>query len=181
MCLSMMALQFVETFLPGRPGSLREWTEWVGKRRVLQYNVSARLDGLTCREEDFGVKIIERFENRPDFLMYRSVRLAVDNTGSSKSPYTLQDAGPVSDVVVAKMTEKYARNPARRAHDNVAKRTFYVSEGRVRTIYHYDDPRVTRNACVTFKDRGSYVGPANDDVLDMGEEALQQVSGNRIV
>lgn len=169
----------METFLPGRPGSLREWVEWVGKRRVLHYNVSARLDGLASREEDFGVKIIERFENRPDFLVYRSVRLAPAAAGaaSGQSPYTLQDAGLSTDVAVAKMTEKFARNPAKRAHDNIAKRTYYVSEGRIRTVYHYDDPRVTRNATVTFKDRASAIGVANDDVVDMTEDFIQQVGG----
>jgi hypothetical protein len=167
--------QVVESFLPGRPGALKEWTEWLGQRRVLQYHVSARLDGLATREEEFGQKIIERFEDRPDHLVYRSVRL-VQDVSVNKSPYVLQDAGPTSDVVVAKMTEKFARNKAKRAVEDMAKRTFYVAESRVRTVYHYDDPKVTRPAAVIYKDRANAVTVGSDDMVDFTEDSLQQAS-----
>ena len=79
-----------ESFLPGRPGSLKEWTEWLGKRRLLRYHVEGRLDGLVEREEQLGSKIVERFEGRPDHLVARPFRLISNNLLTSKSPYVLQ-------------------------------------------------------------------------------------------
>ena len=79
-----------EVFLPGRPGSLKEWTEWLGKRRILRYYVDGRLDGLAEREEHLGTKIFERFEGRPDHLNVRNFRLISNNLLTSKSPYVLQ-------------------------------------------------------------------------------------------
>ena len=73
------------------------------------------------------------------------------------------------------MAEKYGRNKTRNAHDDVAKRAYYVTEGRIRTIFHYDDPRVTRNASVTFKDRNAAPTIAGDDVQELEEDVVQQV------
>ena len=42
------------------------------------------------------------------------------------------------------MTEKFARNGAVPAELDVAKRTYYLAEGRIRTLYHYPDGDVTR-------------------------------------
>lgn len=93
-----------------------------------------------------------------------------------------QDVGLGNDMAVCKMSEKYSRNGLKKAHKDIAKRTYYMSEGRVRTVYQYDDPRVTRKATVVYKER---VGPsaggeggvlkAADDVIEYGDDALQQV------
>ena len=60
-----------ESFGPGRAMSLRELIEWTGKRREMHFYVNARLDGLLCREEDIGKKIVEKFQGRGDKLIYR--------------------------------------------------------------------------------------------------------------
>ena len=62
-----------ESFDPGRPSSLKYLIEWAGKRREMHFYVNARLDGLLCREEDMGKKIVEKFEGRSDNLTYRSI------------------------------------------------------------------------------------------------------------
>ena len=60
-----------ESFDPGRPSSLKYFVEWAGRRREMHFYVNARLDGLLCREEDMGKKIVEKFEGRGDKLTYR--------------------------------------------------------------------------------------------------------------
>ena len=90
-----------------------------------------------------------------------------------------QDVGPGSDMAISKMSEKYSRNVSRKAHEDIAKRTYYISEGRARTVYHYDDPRVTRKATVVYKERAgpSSAGPAAgvaDDIAEYDEDSLQQ-------
>lgn len=143
-----------EEFLPGRPGSLKALTEWTGRRRHFLFYVSARQDGLCSREENIGVKIIETFEGRTDNLKYRSVTMHEETTQQGKPQHTLPaaDAG-APDLVSDKVTVKFARNPDVEADEDIAKRTFYLQDGRIRTLYHYADSRITRQEKVHFKDR----------------------------
>ncbi|CAM9824172.1 unnamed protein product [Sphacelaria rigidula] len=47
------------------------------------------------------------------------------------------------------MTEKFARDESVPAYRNVAKRTYYLAEGRIRTLFHYSTGDVTRASKVT--------------------------------
>jgi hypothetical protein len=146
--------KLIEEFLPGRVFSLRQLVEYTGRRRELYFYVTARQDGLVCREDDIGHKIIERFEGRPDQLVYRSVSVKQDRvTGSNKPQYTLPGGESAGELIVQKMTQKFVRNAARKADEDVQKRTFYVQEGRIRTQFHYDDLRITRSTRVHTKER----------------------------
>lgn len=52
--------------------------------------------------------------------------------------------------VVYKMTEKFERRHGRVAAErDVAKRSYYLAEGRIRTLYHYPEGDVTRARKVT--------------------------------
>lgn len=42
------------------------------------------------------------------------------------------------------MTQKFEREPSVLAHLDVAKRTYYLGEGRIRTLFHYPNGDVTR-------------------------------------
>lgn len=42
------------------------------------------------------------------------------------------------------MTEKFERNIRVPAERDVAKRTYYLAEGRIRTLFHYPEGDVTR-------------------------------------
>ncbi|CAN0399980.1 unnamed protein product [Laminaria digitata] len=42
------------------------------------------------------------------------------------------------------MTEKFERKAGVPAERDVAKRSYYLAEGRIRTLYHYPDGDVTR-------------------------------------
>ena len=169
-----------ERFLPGRQLSLKELVEWAGRRRELSFYVRARQDGLACREEEIGSKIIERFEGRGDNLVYRSVSVKEDRTGGSKPQYTLPGGGSAGELVVQKMTQKFARNDAKPADQDVAKRTFYVQEGSIRTLYHYAEGRITRATKRHIKDRHGAPGSSSaagggDEGGDDSGESLQTV------
>lgn len=103
------------------------------------------------------------FEGRADHLLYRSINIVRDADATAKgiarayllpSPDSKPGGGSIGDQeqVVYKMTEKFARNPRKFADTNVAKRTYYVAEGRIRTLYHYGSDSVTRASQVQFKD-----------------------------
>jgi hypothetical protein len=154
-----------ETFLPGRPGSLKAMTEWAGRRREIDYYSIARTDGLRRREEDLDKKIIDLFENRGDAMVYRSATVHEEPSGTGSGVVTLPSggiSGGDTDLVVHKMAVKYAlpaAAPAAAADAGkkttvVAKRSFYLREGRVRTQYHVLPGRITPNEETHFKEKG---------------------------
>ena len=49
------------------------------------------------------------------------------------------------------MTLKFARNRDKPADQDIAKRTFYLQEGRIRTLYHYAESRITRETTTHYK------------------------------
>lgn len=147
-----------EAFLPGRPMSLKESMEWPGRRRELAFYSEARLDGLKRRIEVMGAKVTEVFEGRPDNLIYRSMCMVRETEAVARSmPRTYLVPGPdglhaSEEHVVFKMTEKFARNLNLPAHRDPAKRTYYITEGKIRTLYHYAKDRVTCASKMHSKD-----------------------------
>mmetsp|Transcript_17952 Transcript_17952/g.56287 ORF Transcript_17952/g.56287 Transcript_17952/m.56287 type:complete len:580 (-) Transcript_17952:1261-3000(-) len=146
----------VEHFLPGRAFSLRQLTEISGRRRKLMFYVEARQDGLVCREDILGVKVLERFQGRSDRLVYRSVAVGQNRApGSSKPLYTLPNSEACGELMVNKMAQKYSRlETSKRFSLELAKRTFYIYQGRIRTQYHYEPTRITR--CTSHHVKGRH-------------------------
>ena len=155
-----------ESFGPGRLLSLKDLIEYTGKRREMHFYVNARLDGLKCREEDIGKKIIENFEGRGDNLIYRSIKVQENTDGRSKSTFQIPGGMQNNELIVLKMTEKFERNPSKQAKDDIAKRTYYVSENKVRTQFHYADTCITRSNSLHDKER------ANEDAGDSLMEVI---------
>jgi hypothetical protein len=136
-----------EYFLPGRPAALKHSYDCLGMLREQSFYVEARLDGLKCRSEEIGKKIVEHYEGRPDHLIYRSINvMSQEQAAASGIPqlYMLptKDAEE-PEVAIYKMSEKYARDATRPANQDPSKRTFYVQEGRIRTLFHYAPGAVT--------------------------------------
>ena len=66
---------------------------------------------------------------------------------------------------------------------DVAKRTFYLSDQRIRTLYHYGEGRITRESAMHYKDRhlnaqaaaGGDAAPSKGGTVDEIAEDLQTV------
>ncbi|KAF4043938.1 putative TGc domain-containing protein [Phytophthora infestans] len=144
--------KFEERFTPGRiPEALKSRTEWIGYRREFQFYTSARPDGLVTREEEIQDRVLERFDGRDDFLVFRSVTLATDKDEvDAKNPYILP-GGPGGETAIKKMKEKFARNPALAADDDQRKRAYNVHEGSIRVYFHYATGKITAGSRVYFK------------------------------
>lgn len=143
-----------ENFLPGRLSALRRFTEYVSRRREFWFYLEARQDGLVSRTDIVGNKIIERFVSRSDSLSYRSISVHKDATsGSTKPHYTLPFGESAGDLVVRKMTVKFARQDSQHVENAISKRTYYVQNGHIRTQYHYNQHCVTRLARIHVKER----------------------------
>jgi hypothetical protein len=52
---------------------------------------------------------------------------------------------PPADRYIRKITEKYARNPAVSAEEDVRKRTHYLLDGTIRLDFHYGNHNVTHS------------------------------------
>ena len=133
-----------EDFLPGRPGALKTVVEVAGRRREYTFHAKGRTDGLVTRVEDVGEKVVETFAKRPDHLTYRALRVLQVKTGTaSKLQYTLPAAEGSGELIVAKMTQKFA-DPGTLKGTDVDVRRFRVKEGRIETKFHYKKHAVTR-------------------------------------
>jgi hypothetical protein len=133
-----------EDFLPGRLGGLKTLVEVAGRRREYAFHAKGRTDGLLTRVEDVGEKVVETFAKRPDRLVYRALRTQRVALGAaSKLQYTLPAAEGSGELIVEKMTQKFAPDGEETGED-VDVRRFRVKEGRIETKCHYKKHAVTR-------------------------------------
>lgn len=170
-----------ERFAPGSLFDVRDITTERGKRRVIHFYSRARLDGLVRREEITGVKISEVFTGREDRLEYRSATFGggaaatAAAAGGGDAPAAGGAAAGAGDagggagggersLAMAKMAEKFARDPSKSADEDVAKRVFYVAQGRVELRHHLGEGRVTAGYVVMQRD-----GPAQ--AVQVGDAA----------
>eukprot|EP00112_Aurelia_sp_Birch-Aquarium-sp1_P024025 Seg740.7 transcript_id=Seg740.7/GoldUCD/mRNA.D3Y31 product="Dynein regulatory complex subunit 7" protein_id=Seg740.7/GoldUCD/D3Y31 len=129
----------VERCAPGRQLALKEHTykassPGLESDRTMLFYSNARVDGLVKREET-STSMTEYFEEREDFLCYRHVLF-----GKRVKKFGPQQA---NNRPIIKMVERFGRNHAIPANQNVKERIFAVSEDRILLEYHLEDQRVT--------------------------------------
>lgn len=162
------AKKFVELYHPGSVGEVRQWVEYPGKSLEVDFYVNGRLDRLARRVEHVGAKIVEHFEGRTDQLIYRSVIMSTEK--ESSRTFSLPGSTLASELFVKKMTQKYERNRDVEPGTDIAKRIFYVAEGKVVVQYHFRKSQITNEIRTYLHTRG----PA---VPEMTEQALSQEIG----
>lgn len=97
----------------------------------------ARVDGLHKREET-STEMTEHFRERPDGLFYRHVVFGkrVKKFGPA------EEAGAVSRPI-DRITERYRRNPALPANEDVSERVFVINEDRILLTYHTEGGKIS--------------------------------------
>lgn len=138
-------------------------TEWAGVKREAEFYAVARQDGLLKREELMGTKVMDHFTGRKDGMYYRSATLSEDRTGTANMLWVLPPGGIRGgsyDLVAHKMAIKYEKLNSLTPTTNfdkgkrqVAKRSFYLSEYRIRTQYHLQPGQVQADEETTYTDR----------------------------
>jgi hypothetical protein len=188
-CCSLCHLLLQEFFLPGSLFAVKSLHTVRGERRTINFYSAARLDGLVCREELVGKKLIDRFSGRDDRLEYRSATFGVSLSSSGaasgvgggaglagdgfggadgKPPQQLgllgeaaaagaasaaaAGAGQDRALPIMKMTEKFGRNPDKPADEDVAKRVFYLDQGKTMLFFQHGEGRLTAGYLVFHKD-----------------------------
>lgn len=172
--------KFVEHFFPGSVGEVKQWVEYPGKRRDIDFYVSGRLDRMYRREETIGEKIVELFEGRTDYLNFRSVWVTLDRSkAGNRSSYMLPGGGLENELFVLKIHQTFDRNPNVPSGTDIATRTFFIPEGRVVTHFHFAAGKITQNIKVYNHAKSSGVGLtghadelSSEDIEGIHEAAL---------
>ena len=163
--------RFIESYHPGGAGEIKQWTQYPGKTVEVDYHVSGRLDRLVRRVETVGEKIVEHFAGRTDNLIYRSVHFTTDSSLVGTRQFLLGGVALVPPLYILKMTQKYEMNKTLPATEScLAKRVFYVKEGKAVATYHFKDGEITNQVKTYFYSKG--VG-----VFIMSKQAYLQEMG----
>ncbi|XP_051879591.1 dynein regulatory complex subunit 7 isoform X2 [Pristis pectinata] len=105
--------------------------------RTMTFNGKLRVDGLMNRVET-PTEMTERFSDRPDFLMYRNTVFA-KRLKKVKLPGTIHS----NYRTILKITERFARNRKKPAHEDVAEQIFLINAEHIQLTYHREDDRIT--------------------------------------
>ncbi|XP_034045104.1 dynein regulatory complex subunit 7 [Thalassophryne amazonica] len=103
--------------------------------RTMEFYSQSRIDGLVRRVES-PLEMTETFQDRDDFLRYRHVvfRCCVQ---------FLEDVTYyVDNLTMQKIVERFHRNRAKPAKEDVAERVFLVAEGQISVKYHRDENQI---------------------------------------
>ncbi|XP_049720426.1 dynein regulatory complex subunit 7 isoform X1 [Elephas maximus indicus] len=126
-------------FKPGHPQALRvhSYKSMLPENdRVMEFYQSARVDGLIKREET-PKTMTEHFQGRPDFLSYRHINFG---PRVKKLPLNSAESNPRP---IVKITERFCRNPAKPADEDVAERVFLIADERIQLCYHCRNDHIT--------------------------------------
>ena len=177
-----------EFFNPGSLFSVRELHLVRGVKQTINFYAAARLDGLVCREELYGIKLTEQYTGREDRLVYRSATFSSTAAGTASSRSSevaagggggvdgmgweagggsmhrearMSQSGPEHAALaggcerqlpIAKIAEKFTRNSRVAAGADVAKRVFYIAEGKTLVQHHLAEGNLTGSYLVFQKD-----------------------------
>lgn len=121
-----------------------------GEYRKIWFYHHRNEDGLIYREEQIGSRTFERFKDREDRLVYRSVKFTTkdkDQAGANMGQtFVLSENLHLKrSVTIEKMTQKYGLAPEKDAERQIAKCEFNLKDGEVNVYYHYRDGKITCN------------------------------------
>jgi len=172
--------KFVEDFFPGSLGEVKKWVEYPGKSRNLDFYVSGRLDRMTRREEIIGESISEYFDGRTDFLTYRSMILSLNKekigTKSSYS-YILPANGLGTDLYVLRISQTFDKDPSVTSGSDIAQRTFYLTEGRILTQFHFVNGKITQKVKVhSHAKSGGLLSGSGEELSAEDLEGIQEAA-----
>jgi hypothetical protein len=105
-------------------------------------------------------KIIEEYKNRPDKLIYRSVTFA-PNAELNQHSLRLKENNYGKDVLINKMTQKFALDPDLPAANQIKRTEFNINTKKVFIYYHYEEGKITTRD--EEWNRDDLIGHANID------------------
>ena len=172
----------VEYYQPGSIGEVKQWTEYPGKSTEIDFYVDGRLDRLERREEVLGKKIVERFRGRTDLLVFRATQLAVDKAVAGGRHFVIPGGTLAPELFVLKMTQRFARDPSVEPGTDIARRDFFVREGKYIEQYHFGQGQITGRVRTYLHTRAPSIQGASNQTLSQeiglveDNDALQEAA-----
>ncbi len=136
-----------ELYDKGKYSDLKEYKETKGKQIVLDFYPSQRVDGMQRREIIVGRKVIETFNNRDDFLVYRSATF--DPTSKDE---TTKIFDGVTHTPLKKMTQKYEKNPSLPGDSCLARIAFLLDQRKIDVNFHRDEGHISNSTRLYSKE-----------------------------
>ena len=174
--------KFVEFYSPGNPGEIKKWTEFPGKSIEVDYYVNGRLDRLLRREEVIGQGVTEYFQGRTDLMSYRAIQLTTEKGSTSSRQFTLPASHLGSELYITRIVQHYEKNPQVPDGTDIAKRIFYVREGKAVFYYHFGKSQISGKIKTYMHTKGPTI-PAPTELalsqeigLDEDIEACQEAA-----
>ena len=144
----------VEDYAPGCIYNWKQIVEIDGKSKLIIYYPTRYQDGLIRREEIYEVKTREYFQDRDDYMTYRSWKI------ERKEPST-RDLS-LGDVIIVHMTQKFDRDPRLPVGAKMEKIVYDVNKKKHIVYYHYEPGSIKRNVIEYPRDVLNSLGKVSD-------------------
>jgi hypothetical protein len=99
---------------------------------------------LIYREEQISHKTFERYKNRPDKLIYRSVTYSEKLYDFSSGDSIIKDNNLDKEIKVKKMTQKFELDPSKPAEEQKRKTVFNLETDEIVIYYHFKEGQIFR-------------------------------------
>lgn len=113
--------------------------------------------------------VIEYFQGRNDFLVYRSVLLTADRAKVGSRQFSLPTSNPNNEIFAMKMTQTYDQDHSvdatSEASGSIKKRVFYIIDGKAVMHYHFGRGKITGDIKTYLHARGPSSPPISEQAL----------------
>jgi hypothetical protein len=159
----------VEDYAPGCEYHWKQIVEIDGESKIITYYPTRYNDGLIKREEIYEKKTKEYFQDRDDFMIYRSWK--IDRRPQGGRDYTL------GEFVVVHMTQKFDRNPNLPSGAKIEKIIYDILKKKHIIYYHYEPGSIKRNVSEHSRDNLNIPikGPEGQDTEKVDEVMMQRL------
>ena len=155
----------VELYHPGSIGEIKQLIEYPGKRREVDFFVDGRLDRMIKRIEVLGRQIEEIYSGRTDHMVSRTVDLTIDKAVAGPRQFTIPGGSLASELYILKINLNYERDPSVEAGTDIARRTYFIKEGKYVVTYHYCADQITCKVNTYLHTRGPSIPGVSDHAI----------------
>jgi hypothetical protein len=164
----------IEYFHPGSIGEMRQWTEYPGKKIIIDFYVDGNLERIKRREEIIGERVVEHFEGRTDHLIGRICEFSTDKDAVGSRVFSLPGNGLSSELFIISMQQIYEKNLSNVTSpgSDVYTRTYTIPDGKLIVKYHFNTGSIANEIKTYYHTR---VGLSNSAAYINELSLLQEI------
>lgn len=149
--------QWTEYYHPGSVGEVQTWNELPGKSIHVTFYVVGRLDGLYERIENIGSSVTEKFQNRTDLLVERTVNYVTDFSIHDKDirKFILSGGTLTSELFVVSMSQIYFEDVVKKEanQESIYSRQYDIIQGKLVETYYMLENSIRSNIKTYYHSR----------------------------